>query len=179
MKVRPGPPKLFSGNGVSVAAMCAESHQYRPLLATEGGGLSKPPKLPILCPYCLLPACSKGVYNPNKKTPQACKCLQGFIFLKWSQAESNRRPPACKECSKVPDFGDFRAEYGFLARSCPVRRRSITVLNRFAGCNRDAIALEPCQLKFVLSHTHRPRDTSPIPGEPEPRRLLRYQNQWA
>ena len=28
---------FFSGNGVSVAAMCAESHQYRPLLATEGG----------------------------------------------------------------------------------------------------------------------------------------------
>ena len=25
--------KYFSGNAVSVAAMCAESHQYRPLLA--------------------------------------------------------------------------------------------------------------------------------------------------
>ena len=24
---------FFSGNGVSVEAMCAESHQYRPLLA--------------------------------------------------------------------------------------------------------------------------------------------------
>jgi len=29
---------FFSGNGVLVAAMCADSHQYRPLLATEGGG---------------------------------------------------------------------------------------------------------------------------------------------
>lgn len=28
---------FFSENGVPVAAMCAESDQYRPLLATEGG----------------------------------------------------------------------------------------------------------------------------------------------
>ena len=33
--------KYFSGNGVSVAAMCAESHQYRPLLAATGGGLAE------------------------------------------------------------------------------------------------------------------------------------------
>ena len=32
------PTKNFSGNGVSVAAMCAESHQYRPVAANEGGG---------------------------------------------------------------------------------------------------------------------------------------------
>ena len=32
---------FFSVNGVSVAAMCAESHQYRPLLATTGGGLAE------------------------------------------------------------------------------------------------------------------------------------------
>ena len=31
---------FFSVNGVSVAAMCAESHQYRPLLAAKGGGIS-------------------------------------------------------------------------------------------------------------------------------------------
>ena len=31
------PTKNFSGNGVSVAAMCAESHQYRPVAANEGG----------------------------------------------------------------------------------------------------------------------------------------------
>ena len=28
---------FFSGNGVSVAAMCVSSHRYRPLLTTEGG----------------------------------------------------------------------------------------------------------------------------------------------
>jgi len=50
----------------------------------------------------------------------------------------NRGPPAPKECSEVPDFGDFRVEYGPFARSYPVRRRSITVLNRSARCNRDA-----------------------------------------
>ena len=39
---------FFSGNGVSVAAMCAESHQYRPLLETEGGawGLAYHPRDP-------------------------------------------------------------------------------------------------------------------------------------
>ena len=29
--------KVFSGNGVSVAAICVESHQYRPLLTATGG----------------------------------------------------------------------------------------------------------------------------------------------
>jgi hypothetical protein len=48
---------FFSVNGVSVAAMCAESHQYRPLLCQLGGGYDKTVKTPILCPYCLLPAC--------------------------------------------------------------------------------------------------------------------------
>jgi hypothetical protein len=57
---------------------------------------------------------------------------------KWALLDSNQRPPACKECSKVTDSGDFRVEYGFFARSCPVRRRSIAVLNRSARCNRDA-----------------------------------------
>ena len=33
---------FFSVNGVSVAAMCAESYQYRPLrLAARGGGLAE------------------------------------------------------------------------------------------------------------------------------------------
>ena len=31
------PTKYFSGNGVSVAAMCADLHQYRPVTANEGG----------------------------------------------------------------------------------------------------------------------------------------------
>ncbi len=43
-----------------------------------------------------------------------------------------------KDDARRPDSGDFRVEYGFSARSCPVRRRSITVLNRSARCNRDA-----------------------------------------
>ena len=44
------PTKFFSGNGVSVAAMCAESDQYRPLLATTGGIVRTPinPTKPIL-----------------------------------------------------------------------------------------------------------------------------------
>jgi len=29
--------KYFSGNGIAVAAMCADLHQYCPVLATEGG----------------------------------------------------------------------------------------------------------------------------------------------
>ena len=52
--------------------------------------------------------------------------------------DENRRPPGCKECSEVPDSGDFRLVSGFSARSCPVGRRPITVFNRSAGCNRDA-----------------------------------------
>ena len=32
---------FFSENGVPVAAMCAESHQYRPLLAAKGGLLAE------------------------------------------------------------------------------------------------------------------------------------------
>ena len=64
--------------------------------------------------------------------------MRGFQLLQWALLDSNQRPPACKECSKVPDSGDFRVEYGPFARSCPVRRRSITVLNRSARCNRDA-----------------------------------------
>jgi hypothetical protein len=31
------PTKYFSGNGVSVAAMCADRHQYRPVATNEGG----------------------------------------------------------------------------------------------------------------------------------------------
>ena len=32
--------KYFSGNGISVASMCAARHQYRPVAANEGGGIS-------------------------------------------------------------------------------------------------------------------------------------------
>tara|TARA_Y100000758_G_scaffold295298_1_gene253137 strand:- start:33 stop:173 length:141 start_codon:yes stop_codon:yes gene_type:complete len=34
------PTKNFSGNGVSVAAMCAKSHQYRPPTDGEGRALA-------------------------------------------------------------------------------------------------------------------------------------------
>ena len=44
---------FFSENGVPVAAMCAESDQYRPLLCQLGGGTTKPSKhqscAPIAC----------------------------------------------------------------------------------------------------------------------------------
>ena len=29
--------KYFSGNGIAVAAMCADSHKHRPVAANEGG----------------------------------------------------------------------------------------------------------------------------------------------
>ena len=32
--------QFFSGNGVSVASMCAALHQYRPVAANEGGGVT-------------------------------------------------------------------------------------------------------------------------------------------
>jgi len=67
-----------------------------------------------------------------------CNQLHDMQLLQRALLDSNQRPPACKECSKVTDSGDFRVEYGFFARSCPVRRRSITVLNRSARCNWDA-----------------------------------------
>ena len=31
------PTKIFSGNGVSMAAMCADSHQHRPRCCGHGG----------------------------------------------------------------------------------------------------------------------------------------------
>ena len=76
-----------------MAAMCAESHQYRPLLC-QLGGYDKTVKTPILCPYCLLPACLTGACDTSKETPQACKCLWGFQLLQWALLDSNQRPPA-------------------------------------------------------------------------------------
>ena len=55
---------------------------------------------------------------------------EGAMVLDW--------PAADTDDARRPDSGDFRVEYGPFARSCPVRRRSITVLNRSARCNRDA-----------------------------------------
>ena len=48
---------FFSGNGVSVAAMCAESHQYRPLLCQLGGvrqNRQNTNLVPLLLASCLL-----------------------------------------------------------------------------------------------------------------------------
>jgi hypothetical protein len=63
---------------------------------------------------------------------------QGLNRLGRGVQEALRSAPDQQECSKVPDSGYFRVEYGFFARSCPGRKRSITVLNRSARCNRDA-----------------------------------------
>ena len=50
-------PKSFSENGVSVAAMCAESYQYRPLLCQLGGvrqNRQNTNLVPLLLASCLL-----------------------------------------------------------------------------------------------------------------------------
>ena len=38
---------FFSGNGVSIAAMCAKSHQYRPPIDSIGGRCSSVTGLPV------------------------------------------------------------------------------------------------------------------------------------
>ena len=90
------PTKFFSENGVSVAAMCAESHQYRPLRATEGGA-SADTLFTLRNPSCgRLMGDLREDCTLDQEAPQACKCLRGFQLLQWALLDSNQRHPACK-----------------------------------------------------------------------------------
>jgi len=73
--------------------MCADLHQYRPVNANKGGltgkvdiGLEMGPVAHLWLTY--------GPLSQHRKTPQACKCLQGILLPKCPQLDSNQRPTA-------------------------------------------------------------------------------------
>jgi|ETN07SMinimDraft_1059922.scaffolds.fasta_scaffold05364_5 hypothetical protein len=78
--------KYFSGNGIAVAAMCADSHQYRPPIGDEGGLTGKVDISLEMAPVAHLWL----TQSSTVKTAHPHKGVQGLIlYLSW-RTDSNR-----------------------------------------------------------------------------------------